>query len=1074
MQKIVFFGGTGMTGQCAVRYALQKGLTVRLLVRNEATVPEDFKEKVELVKGDVTNVDDVKKAVAGQELVCVVLGTRNDLKPSTAMSDGMSNIITAMKEASLKKFSVCLSSFLFMDADKVPAIFVNINGEHRRMLETVKGCGLEYRAVLPPHIADEPQAKFATAYDKSPGHSRSISKLDLGQFLVDCLYDEAHSAKVIGICVNTSDYPGRKTPKTMAKSVDLLNIDVDQLFKQHNVSEIDSVHKRVLNEIELKREELRTMVGERYRDLLKAADTIGDMKQTAGSIIGNVDRITARCQQLNDHNLIGFRTGTDYQRMQKKHRDHNFHGVIVQIKLLTSLPEMIWSRIDREDYFVATQLFIFARHISTGLSLDTERETMRKFPVAAKQWQVLSQFFFTIEAACRESLGREELSVEVASKSLASWLLLESCPVEQTLSMFTERRSKAFLEVLDENETIYEKVKDKLLASLKVLIGTVRLFYECFIDDGTADDGVGGFQRELQHITGDRAAPTIGLIRSEDPMIMQMVPEMIAKFRPRLERIDLAEENVRTAVSAFLRTIETTVVGRLKRLVSLVPSIKTLHDIKMQAIALEKPSNWATVISKLGLPEGTDFYATFYQRLINDRMQSIIKSAWTETVQKTRSDLLELLHANPVDLKAFVWKESLDDVPMNLETALDRSNPSTRKLLMKARGYTPALVALTDSLNGRLQSLTRDVRSFVSSSGRPEMEEMLSYFRQCCVEGVAELITAIKSAEFDPTVERYALLARFLTAVRELCPALRECFIPTTIGLADSWHAGRKSSSTVTVPEEDPERWAKVAGLLEDESLQCWTLWVERFQQRWSVLSDAVGYDALLNDFPAWETVTIEENDENNQPIQSTIRVPSQPSFPVQKCLHHAYELLNEAIPQTIPRPTMLDIVERLATMLLKHYDMLVGNEFVKHNQTAALQFYLDMRFLQLMLIGREQKKLNERFNELVGRFKSYIDPFDFDVFYTHLNANVKRSVLKLQHFLGALICHSEQLGTIVGSGAGPDSTGLATLDKNPNILALSSNSLNMVWFPLLPVVSKDTTSSAVGSGGLGSESLKV
>uniref|UniRef100_A0A182SMX2 NAD(P)-bd_dom domain-containing protein n=1 Tax=Anopheles maculatus TaxID=74869 RepID=A0A182SMX2_9DIPT len=126
-------------------------------------------------------------------MVCVVLGTRNDLKPTTAMSDGMSNIITAMKEASLQRFSVCLSVL-------VPAIFVNINGEHRRMLETVKGCGLQYRAVLPPHIADEPQAKFDIAYDQSPGHSRSISKLDLGQFLVDCLFDEAHAGKVIGIC----------------------------------------------------------------------------------------------------------------------------------------------------------------------------------------------------------------------------------------------------------------------------------------------------------------------------------------------------------------------------------------------------------------------------------------------------------------------------------------------------------------------------------------------------------------------------------------------------------------------------------------------------------------------------------------------------------------------------------------------------------------------------------------------------------------------------------------------------------------------------------------------------------
>ncbi|XP_058118348.1 conserved oligomeric Golgi complex subunit 1 [Anopheles ziemanni] len=845
----------------------------------------------------------------------------------------------------------------------------------------------------------------------------------------------------------------------MEKSVDLLTVDVDRLFKQHNVAEIDLVHKRLLDEIELKREELRTMVGERYRDLLKAADTIGDMKQTASSIIVNVNRITERCQQLNDHNLIGFRTGNDYQRLQKKHRDHSFHGVIVQIKLLTSLPEMVWSCIDREDYFVATQLFIFARHISTGLNLDTERETMRKFPVAAKQWQVLSQFFFTIENACRDSLAREELSVAVASKSLASWLLLESCSVQETLPMFTERRSKAFLTVLDENgRSAYEKVKDKLLASLHVLIDTVRLYYECFIDDGTGGNRMGGFQRELEHITGDRAAPTIQLIRSEDPMIMQMVPEMIAKFRPRLQAVTaLSETEVRSEVSAFLKGIETSVEGSLRRLVSLVPSIKTLHDIKTQAQAMEKPSNWAAITGTLGLPEGTDFYGTFYQRLINDRIKFIVKSAWSETVRQTHADVQQLLQQKPIDLKAYVWKESLDDVPMNLKSALDRTKPSARKLLMKAKAYTPVFVDLVDSLNERLHSLTGDIASFLASSSRAEIDQLLTFFRQCCVEGIADLVTAIKSAPFEPTVERYALLARFLTAVRELCPALRNCFIAATPDAKNVW-PGRRSSFAITVSEEDPERWEKVSGLLDEESVRFWTLWMDLFHASWPPLSQDVGYGTLLNDFPAWETVTIEENDEHNQPIQSTIRVPSQPSISLQKFLHHVYELLNAVIPQTIPKPIMLDVVTRLAVGLLTHYDALAGNEFVSQNQTVALQFYLDLRFLQLMFVGRDQKQLNERFSVLIGRFKAYIDPFDFDVFYTHLNANVKRSASKLQHFLGAFVCHSDQLATAIGAGGtSTGGTKLGTQEKNPNILSLSSNSLNVMWFPLLPVVSKDT-----------------
>ncbi|XP_065093554.1 flavin reductase (NADPH)-like [Ochlerotatus camptorhynchus] len=200
MQKIVIFGGTGMTGQCAVKYALEKGLKVRLMIRNEVTVPDSFRSQVELVKGDVVNSDDVANAIKDQELVCVVLGTRNDLKSTTMMSTGMQNIVNAMKAANLKNVSVCLSSFLFFEPDKVPKMFAELNADHKRMLDVVKASGLEYRAILPPHIADEPSAEYAIAYDKSPGLTRSISKLDLGKFLIESLFDDQHAGKVIGMC----------------------------------------------------------------------------------------------------------------------------------------------------------------------------------------------------------------------------------------------------------------------------------------------------------------------------------------------------------------------------------------------------------------------------------------------------------------------------------------------------------------------------------------------------------------------------------------------------------------------------------------------------------------------------------------------------------------------------------------------------------------------------------------------------------------------------------------------------------------------------------------------------------
>lgn len=173
------------------------GKHVRLLVRDESTVPADFKDKVEIIKGDVLNSEDVEKSIEGVDGVVIVLGTRNSLAATTMMSEGTKNIIEAMKKFNLKKFSACMSSFLFMPPDKVPATFQELNADHKRMLEIIKESGLEYRAVLPPHIADEPSATFKILYDQSPG--RSISKLDLGKFFIDCLENEEHSGKVIGI-----------------------------------------------------------------------------------------------------------------------------------------------------------------------------------------------------------------------------------------------------------------------------------------------------------------------------------------------------------------------------------------------------------------------------------------------------------------------------------------------------------------------------------------------------------------------------------------------------------------------------------------------------------------------------------------------------------------------------------------------------------------------------------------------------------------------------------------------------------------------------------------------------------
>lgn len=128
---------------------------MKILVRDESTIPAEFKDKVEVVKGDVLNQDDVEKTVNGTDAVIIILGTRNSTAPTTMMSDGTKNIIKAMKKYNLRKFSACMSSFLFMQPEMVPKAFNDLNADHKRMLDAIKESDLDFRAVLPPHIASE-------------------------------------------------------------------------------------------------------------------------------------------------------------------------------------------------------------------------------------------------------------------------------------------------------------------------------------------------------------------------------------------------------------------------------------------------------------------------------------------------------------------------------------------------------------------------------------------------------------------------------------------------------------------------------------------------------------------------------------------------------------------------------------------------------------------------------------------------------------------------------------------------------------------------------------------------------
>lgn len=169
---------------------------------------------------------------------------------------------------------------------------------------------------------------------------------------------------------------------------------------------------------------------------------------------------------------------------------NNYYSTMVQIKLLSSLPELIWTHIDQEQFYAATELFLFSRHISTGLQLDAKNNLMQQLPVARKQWEILRPFHITIKQSVLAVLEREQLSPETVVDCMQSLLLLDRCSLSNVVETFLQLRATAFVQCLQSQQKTVDKdkdktrrVKDRILASLYILNGTIELLDKCLLGE---------------------------------------------------------------------------------------------------------------------------------------------------------------------------------------------------------------------------------------------------------------------------------------------------------------------------------------------------------------------------------------------------------------------------------------------------------------------------------------------------------------------------------------------------------------------------------------------------------------
>ncbi len=197
IHRILITGATGGVGQLAVAYALAQGYGVRALTRNVNKARSLFDDRVELVEADLRVPDSLPPVLDGIDAVVCCSGTtafpsdkwqvelpsqsweqfftwgriffdadyrQNHTKNSPAIADGqgVSNLVTAAKHSSAKRF-VLVSSLGVERKQQFPFSILNAYGvldAKTKAEQALRGSGLGYTIIRPGRLIDGPYTSY--------------------------------------------------------------------------------------------------------------------------------------------------------------------------------------------------------------------------------------------------------------------------------------------------------------------------------------------------------------------------------------------------------------------------------------------------------------------------------------------------------------------------------------------------------------------------------------------------------------------------------------------------------------------------------------------------------------------------------------------------------------------------------------------------------------------------------------------------------------------------------------------------------------------------------------------------
>ena len=170
MKNVIILGASGNIAEHVIDLLVKRDdINLTLFLRNARRLRNKDVSKCRIVEGNVLDYTQLRKAIAGQDIVYANLS--GDLE---AMAK---NIVKAMNEEGVKRV-IFISSIGIYDVPLRPVL-----KPYRKAADVIEASGLEYTVLRPTWFTDEDEVDYETTRKGEPEKGSVVSKKSLATLI---------------------------------------------------------------------------------------------------------------------------------------------------------------------------------------------------------------------------------------------------------------------------------------------------------------------------------------------------------------------------------------------------------------------------------------------------------------------------------------------------------------------------------------------------------------------------------------------------------------------------------------------------------------------------------------------------------------------------------------------------------------------------------------------------------------------------------------------------------------------------------------------------------------------------